>query len=562
MRLPDRPRAVPPTAGLGTARPTDAARPTGTARTTGATPTEPGPRLVAGGGRRRPRTAPSRAGASGARWSAVAPIAARLRRRADWVLVPLLVLAALQQNLSDVSVTAFHPDETRWINRAHYVRDLFDPGSSTWDDGYLSRGQPPLGSYLMGIGLLAQGRDLATNGVWDFKHGHGWNVARGNMADASDLRAARRTNGVVGALSVVVVYFLVSLLTNRAGGLVAGLFLALHPLSIMVSSMALSDGLVTLLVAGAALAAARLADRPSWPRALLLGALLGLGGATKLSPLLLSVPLAGVGAVLLAAAWWARRRGRGDATPGPRSARSGLPAMLLAMPLVAFATFVAVSPYLWSDPIGRTENLFRFRTEEMARQGENWPNVAVDSRPEALRRVGITLGDRFSVSGRLGSKVAGTLGIAWRPRWLDLLPIVAGAEVLLALAVAGGLRGRATLAGLVLAGQAGAIVIGMRSDWARYHLPVLLVAAVCVGTLAGGAWALLSRPTFARRARGVVDAAVPSSTAPRPVAGPPARRASRPRAGAETWRSRTRPSAGGQPVAPIRATSRVLRRGV
>lgn len=89
----------------------------------------------------------------------------------DIVLALVLLVISFFQNLSDIPLTPFHPDETRWINRAHYVADLRDPFGPTWQEGYLTRGQPPLGSYLMGIGLLAQGRDLETNGVWDFKHG-------------------------------------------------------------------------------------------------------------------------------------------------------------------------------------------------------------------------------------------------------------------------------------------------------------------------------------------------------------------------------------------------------
>src|SRR3712207_1162369 len=115
-----------------------------------------------------------------------------------------LVLFALAfwQNLSDLRLTPFHPDETRWLNRAHYVRDLADPFGPTWEDGYLTRGQPPLGSYLMGLGLLDQGRDLETNGVWNFRYGTDWNTARGNMASQADLDAGRRTNAIVGALTV------------------------------------------------------------------------------------------------------------------------------------------------------------------------------------------------------------------------------------------------------------------------------------------------------------------------------------------------------------------------
>jgi 4-amino-4-deoxy-L-arabinose transferase-like glycosyltransferase len=438
----------------------------------------------------RPRERPECSARPGRR-----AIVGLLLARRDWLIAGLLFLVALWQNLTDVGWTPFHPDETRWLNRAHYVRDLFDPFGSTWDDGYLTRGQPPMGSYLTGLGLLVQGRDLETNGVWDFKYGEEWNRAQGNMSDPADLEAGRRTNAVVGALAIVVLYALVTRLTNRVGGLVAALFLAAHPLMIYLSSQAVSDALMALFVLLSALAAVRLADRPSWPRAILLGVLLGLGGATKLSPILISVPLAGLGAAVLAGSHWSRLS-------------APLGRMLLTLPLIAFATFVVVYPYLWPDPVGRSLNLIEFRADEMAAQARNWPDVAVESRTDAFRRVGVTLGERFSTSSRLVEKLANGLGREWRPSGIDLLFAIVGGQILLALAVRHGLASRWTLAGVVLGTQAALIVAGMRSDWARYHLPILMVTATCVGVLAGQLWAVAARPAVHGRLRLVLYSAL------------------------------------------------------
>ncbi|HEV2065911.1 MAG TPA: hypothetical protein VGR08_03675, partial [Thermomicrobiales bacterium] len=78
-------------------------------------------------------------------------LSSRRRLRVD-VLVPvLLFLFAAAQTLGAVDDTSFHPDESRWLNRAHFVRDLADPFGPTWEDYYTTRGQPPMGSYLMGI---------------------------------------------------------------------------------------------------------------------------------------------------------------------------------------------------------------------------------------------------------------------------------------------------------------------------------------------------------------------------------------------------------------------------
>ncbi|MEA2583025.1 MAG: Dolichyl-phosphate-mannose-protein mannosyltransferase [Thermomicrobiales bacterium] len=414
--------------------------------------------------------------------------------RRDLIVVLIVSALSLWQNLDAVDRTPFHPDETRWLNRAHYLAALRDPLGENWTDYFLTRGQPPGGSYLMGLGLLVQGRDLTPNGVWHFSYGGSWNLAQGNVPSQADLDAGRRTNSVAGALTVGIVYLLVRRLTNRLGGLVAALTLAFHPLMIALSSQALSDVLLVLLVAAAALAATCLADRPSWPRALLLGAVLGLGGATKLGPLLLTVPLAVLGGLLLASpriSWLRQRLG-----VGPNVRRLG--ERLLPLPAVGFATFVLVYPYLWPDPLVRTYRLFAFRSREMTMQGTYWPEIAVDGRVEAAVQVWHRLGREYSLVGRLGlDRLAGA----------DLAVAVAGLAVFVWLIVRGGLAGRQAVAGVILFGQTALVLGGLRVDFARYYLPLVLTVAVGTGVFAGflgdGVMRLVpafSAPTFGRTA--------------------------------------------------------------
>src|SRR5699024_5054444 len=130
------------------------------------------------------------------------------------------------------------------------------------------------------------------NAVWDYAYGTEWNTINGAMTSEADLHAARRINTVVGAITVVLVFFIAARLMGRVAGTAAGVLLALHPLHIRIASQALSDQLLIMLVAMATLALMWLADRPSRGRALIVGILLGLGGAAKLSPLLLAIPLA------------------------------------------------------------------------------------------------------------------------------------------------------------------------------------------------------------------------------------------------------------------------------
>ena len=120
---------------------------------------------------------------------------------------------ALTQFLPAVDDREFHRDEARWIHRAVYSRDLFSPFSDAWDEEtwltrggsmdeqYRLRAQPPLGSYIMGIGFLVQDGALPDIGFWNMDHDDTWNADAGNMPTRDQLLTGRRTNAVVSALT-------------------------------------------------------------------------------------------------------------------------------------------------------------------------------------------------------------------------------------------------------------------------------------------------------------------------------------------------------------------------
>ncbi|MDQ4043899.1 MAG: phospholipid carrier-dependent glycosyltransferase [Chloroflexota bacterium] len=409
-----------------------------------------------------------------------------------WPLIPaLLFLLSLALNLHHVPTTEFHPDETRWINRAHYFPDLLDPFGPTWEDQYLTRGQPPLGSYLMGLGLLLQGRDTDTNGVWDFAYGPEWNRISGAMTEHADLTAARRTNAVIAALTVVVVFFIGSALAGTIAGTAGGLLLAIHPLHIWIGSQALSDQLLILIIALTVLTALRLGRRPSRGKALLLGILLGLGGAVKLSPLLLSIPVALYGAALLLLA----KRGLVD---GAKTRR--LAPLLVVQPAIAGITFVASYPYLWPAPIERTINLFELRTQEMEGQASAWPQVAIEHPGEGLLRVYDRLTWEFSATGNLAENTLSRLGIQSDVLGIDLFVAVIGIAAFAWFVMRRGLNSGTALAAYILAGQVAGIIVGMRVDFYRYHLPIVLAVAILAGVAVQFVWAIVvSRVTHDQR---------------------------------------------------------------
>jgi hypothetical protein len=155
---------------------------------------------------------------------------------------------------------------------------------------------------------------------------------------------------------------------------------------------------------------------------------------------------------------------------------------LLSLPVVAFTAFVAGYPYLWPDPIGRTYQLFAYRMREMTLQQGYSPTVAIRSREEAIERLLVTLGEQFSVAGRLGQAVP---FLANLPVLLDLLLAVGGIGTLVWLIWRRGLDSPHALAGVVVIGQAAMVIGGLRVGYERYYLPLVFVNAVAIGMLAG-----------------------------------------------------------------------------
>src|SRR5215213_7485021 len=230
-------------------------------------------------------------------------------RASPAALLAVLAVAALAFGLADAAGRwpNFNPDESRWLSRAHYVAALADPFGRTWADQYMTRGQPPLGSYAMGIGLLAHGRDLETNPPWDFSLTWEQNIALGHKPESEDLAAGGRTSAALVALTAIALIGVARVYLTVPWAIAAGALFAIHPFTIYIGSIAMSDALFSLLIALAAWAAASFARSPTWGRATLLGVLFGLGGATKLSPLAVATGL-GVGSVLLCAVTSIRHR--------------------------------------------------------------------------------------------------------------------------------------------------------------------------------------------------------------------------------------------------------------
>lgn len=427
------------------------------------------------------------------------------------VIALVLLVLAFSWYQSGNESTDFHKDESRWLNRAHFITDLFDPFGPNWEDQYLTRGQPPVGSYVMGLGLWLQGKGLDTNLAWDFRQPDSFNQLNGMCAGDSDgtayeaavaagvdvggsnlcphtdiMLAGRRTNNALGAIAVVVVFFIVSRLSNRVGGVFASLLLIINPLQTWHNRLALADTTLTLTLALLILCAMHLVRRPSWWWAVAVGVLIGLGGANKFTPMALAGPLGLLGAYFLIRGWLDNRKLR---APGvswwlgfPRPNHLGW--MLVSTPFIALATFVAVNPFLWRDPIGNMRTLIRFRTDEMSNQAVISPQFRVDSPWEAVQRTWTRLGGTWSGTQEffhqinlddVGSVLAG----------LDVWLAAIGFVVLLVIAVRKGMQSAPVVVLLLILTEVATIIASMRTDFERYYLPIVLGFVILAGSAVG-----------------------------------------------------------------------------
>ena len=404
----------------------------------------------------------------------------------------MVVLISLWQIGSDLRATRFHPDESRWINRAPHLSELRNPRGSYWSDAYLIRGQPPMGSYITGFGLWVQGYELKSSGPWNFSFGNdgdiNWNVTYGNMPSESYLLAARKTSIAFGVLTCLAVYLIVTTLTNWIGGAVAGVFMAVHPLTVYLSTLAVSDIAFTFVVSLSVLVAIWLARKPAWGRVSVLGIVLGIGASLKLSPVFVSVGLAMIGAVIVVGPvvsrvsplrWFWNVMGANV----PSVRRLGW--MLIALPVICGAIFVASYPYLWSDPVDRTSALFEFRRDEMNAQSRIFRTAAITSRSEAMTRTWEMLEERYSASGKLLVKFGLREPRVGHPDGAepgyDLPFAIAGLGIFAATAIGRGFRTPRLLAFLALMGQSLIIFAGLTVDFDRYYLPFVLMFAIGLG---------------------------------------------------------------------------------
>jgi hypothetical protein len=450
-----------------------------------------------------------------------------------WLLAIIVFVGAAALFYDRADRVGYNTDEGQAVWPSQYFQFVFldhQVGPPVWDENYWTLTQVPVYRYIIGAGIWLGGQpfmplDLA----------HRIDEVRGpdrakyldprtydderKLAEqrrvprppADTLRAARLPMVLLGAGTAAMLFLIGYELAGAVAGLVAAVAFIAAPFvqTLLPRAHTESPFLFFLLLALWLSVRAARGQRP-----LLLGGLAGLAAGlsagSKLTGVLALAALAAfaIGALVLVLV--ARSQAGAWVGPGALLERAWRWSALGAV--VGLVVFVAVNPFLWPDPVGRSRAMLDFRQQEMFGQRMLNQELAV---PEDLpTRVGLLLRQTF-------------VGEPWAARRLGV-PLEAGLAAI-GLGVLGwqvlGRRREGGLVGphavvlawglILVAGTAPNLGI----DWDRYYLPTvalgLVLAGVGAATVVDVVWWTVRRRDSSR--------AAPSASAATPPPIPTAR---------------------------------------
>ncbi len=409
----------------------------------------------------------------------------RGKRGLEALLLAVLLAVVALLDLDDLT---FHADESSRIASSKSFEALvgLDFDSPVWEERHLMLTQPPLSRYVIGVGRTLGGYDAsALNTSWQWDRSDAANIKAGAMPSPALLWWSRLPMAVLAVGSGLLLFLLARAIAGPAGGYAILLLYVANDYVLYTIRLALGEGplLAAALLATVAACQAvrhwpRAADAatPSWrayrPALVWLtvcGVAGGLAGAAKLNGL--AAALAGVVmAVVLALAG---DRGLSLARRAGLALAGGA---LVA--LSAAAVFVAVNPFLYSDPVGRSLEMLAFRVDEMEQQYEATPPSRIAD-----------LHDRLTIVPQRVFKQHATLDFPLALR-LNLALTAAGFAYLLYRSgrwLRGDQAAGAAMVALVFGVTLSAPALLTPLDWPRYFLFPVVFSTLCIAVALGGA---------------------------------------------------------------------------
>lgn len=347
--------------------------------------------------------------------------------------------AALVPFLWRLERASFHLDETSWILASQHEPGTAEPPGPGHNFGWPS---PPIGKYLIDASLRLRERDLAAELA-----GLRWStydrpiiasLASGQVPPSGVLVSARLPMAVLGAATCLVLFAIGRAAWGTRAGLIAAAMLALNPLMLICCRRAMIDAPAIFFSCVAVLFCS--SRSRSLLRALGVGAAIGLALASKLNAL---AAAAASLSILAAGSFRREDRARSFAAVGVAALAAGV-------------LFVAVNPYLYSDPASRTWAIFTFTHYE-----ERIPSLGAKALLVARR---LLVGE----ADPTGSTYLTFRSLIGLPLEWALLPVGCIALTKLRPSNAAGLSILVWWGATLVA-----IAWWLPQDWERYYLPAL-----------------------------------------------------------------------------------------
>jgi len=446
-----------------------------------------------------------------------------MRRRSfgalgDAALGSALFALALVVFLRATATTPFHGDESEWISAGRYFKFVaidHDVTSGVWRPSWDNRDQPPIGRYVIGGVVWASGGDVGNlNKTYAWDKDLEANRREGRVPGPELLQPVRNAMALFGALSVLGLYVAGRLLDGPLAGAVAALLVTSSPLVQTYFSQARTEGLLAALTSAAlvaVIAVARrferdgLVPRAAWAT----GLLLGLALATKLTAAL---------AIIATGAYGLAAMLRLIATRRDEAVRIG--AWTAATLAFAALVWVAVNPFLWPDPIGRTWSMLDQQSSIMVEQGEKFGGAIDDGIGGRVLLVAYRTFVENEIAAFDANLPPGSPPLV-RPSMLGLTGAGVSVELLLALAGCVLVVGRAA-SGWIASERPGSamallcwvlaywlgIAANLSLDWPRYYVPTACIGSLLVGLAVSAA----VRFALALRVRAVPAGAIARGT--------------------------------------------------
>src|SRR5690606_38565362 len=113
----------------------------------------------------------------------------------------------------------------------------------------------------------------------------------------------------------------------------------------------------------------------------------------------------------------------------------------------------------------------------MDAQTSAWPGALTEGPFDALARFGDKLTNTHSTSQKAFQHFYDWVGIERTAVGIDLVLAAAGGVILLWIVARNGLWGPHALVACLLFGELVMLAVGMKADFYRYHLPVVMIAS-------------------------------------------------------------------------------------